>query len=63
MTKSISDEYVYKKEVDWSLFHYGFAIPVEHIPACKSRETLHRCMETHRQWRRLFLPAIWERRW
>lgn len=20
----------YKKEVDWSLFHYGFAIPVEH---------------------------------
>lgn len=30
MTKSISDEYVYKKEVDWSLFHYGFAIPVEH---------------------------------
>ena len=30
MTKSISDEYVYKKEVDWSLFNYGFAIPIEH---------------------------------
>lgn len=30
MTTSISDEYVYKKEVDWSLFHYGFAIPVKH---------------------------------
>lgn len=28
--KAISDEYVYKKEVDWSLFHYGFAIPIEH---------------------------------
>lgn len=30
MAKSVSDEYVYKKEVDWSLFHYDFAIPVEH---------------------------------
>lgn len=28
--KNISDEYVYKKEVDWSLFNYGFAIPIEH---------------------------------
>ena len=24
------ESYVYKKEVDWSLFNYGFAIPVEH---------------------------------
>lgn len=30
MIKTISDEYVYKKEVDWSLFNYGFAIPIEH---------------------------------
>lgn len=30
MVKNISDEYVYKKEVDWSLFNYGFAIPIEH---------------------------------
>ncbi|MDO4479343.1 MAG: HNH endonuclease signature motif containing protein [Lachnospiraceae bacterium] len=28
--KSIPDEYVYKKEVDWSLFKDGFAIPKEH---------------------------------
>ena len=27
---NISDEYLYKKEVDWSLFNYGFAIPIEH---------------------------------
>lgn len=26
----IADEYVYKREVDWSLFNYGFAIPVKH---------------------------------
>lgn len=24
------EDYVYKKEVDWSLFKYGFAIPLEH---------------------------------
>lgn len=30
MLKNISDEYVYRKEVDWSLFNYGFAIPIEH---------------------------------
>ena len=30
MIKTISDEYVYKKEVDCSLFNYGFAIPIEH---------------------------------
>lgn len=30
MKSTISDEYVYKKEVDWSLFNYGFAIPIEH---------------------------------
>ena len=30
MIKTFSDEYVYKKEVDWSLFNYGFAIPIEH---------------------------------
>lgn len=30
MIKNISDEYVYKKEVDWSLFNYGFAIPIEY---------------------------------
>lgn len=24
------EAYVYKKEVDWSLFNYGFAIPLEH---------------------------------
>ena len=30
MIETISDEYVYKKEVDWSLFNYGFAIPIEH---------------------------------
>ena len=30
MISTISDEYVYKKEVDWSLFNYGFAIPIEH---------------------------------
>ena len=24
------ENYVYKKEVDWSLFNYGFAIPVEY---------------------------------
>lgn len=30
MKKNISDEYVYKKEADWSLFHYGFAIPIEY---------------------------------
>lgn len=30
MGQNISDEYVYKKEVDWSLFNYGFAIPIEH---------------------------------
>ena len=24
------ESYVYKKEVDWSLFNYGFAIPLEH---------------------------------
>lgn len=30
MIKTISDEYVYKKEVDWSLFNYGFAIPIGH---------------------------------
>lgn len=30
MRQNISDEYVYKKEVDWSLFNYGFAIPIEH---------------------------------
>ena len=30
MVQNISDEYVYKKEVDWSLFNYGFAIPIEH---------------------------------
>ena len=30
MIKTISDEYVYKREVDWSLFNYGFAIPIEH---------------------------------
>ena len=30
MIQNISDEYVYKKEVDWSLFNYGFAIPIEH---------------------------------
>lgn len=28
--KNISDEYVYRKEADWSLFHYGFAIPIEY---------------------------------
>lgn len=26
----ITESYVYKKEVDWSLFNYGFAIPIEH---------------------------------
>lgn len=26
----IMETYVYKKEVDWSLFNYGFAIPLEH---------------------------------
>jgi len=30
MIQNISGEYVYKKEVDWSLFNYGFAIPIEH---------------------------------
>ena len=30
MSRIISDEYVYKKEVDWSLFNYGFAIPLEY---------------------------------
>ena len=25
-----TESYVYKKEVDWSLFNYGFAIPLEH---------------------------------
>lgn len=30
MINNISDEYVYKKEVDWSLFNYGFAIPIDH---------------------------------
>ena len=30
MINNISGEYVYKKEVDWSLFNYGFAIPLEH---------------------------------
>ena len=25
-----SENYVYKKEVDWSVFNYGFAIPVEY---------------------------------
>lgn len=25
-----SEDYVYKKEVDWSLFNYGFAIPLEY---------------------------------
>ena len=25
-----TEAYVYKKEVDWSLFNYGFAIPLEH---------------------------------
>ena len=25
-----SENYVYKKEVDWSLFNYGFAIPLEY---------------------------------
>lgn len=30
MLQNNSDEYVYKKEVDWSLFNYGFAIPIEH---------------------------------
>lgn len=30
MLDNISDEYVYKKEVDWSLFNYGFAIPIKH---------------------------------
>lgn len=25
-----NESYVYKKEVDWSLFNYGFAIPLEH---------------------------------
>lgn len=30
MLQNVSDEYVYKKEVDWSLFNYGFAIPIEH---------------------------------
>ena len=24
------ETYVYKKEVDWSLFNYGFAIPLEY---------------------------------
>lgn len=28
--KNISDEYVYRKEADWPLFHYGFAIPIEY---------------------------------
>jgi len=26
----MTESYVYKKEVDWSLFNYGFAIPLEH---------------------------------
>ena len=26
----LTENYVYKKEVDWSLFNYGFAIPLEH---------------------------------
>ena len=26
----VTETYVYKKEVDWSLFNYGFAIPLEH---------------------------------
>lgn len=26
----MTENYVYKKEVDWSLFNYGFAIPLEH---------------------------------
>lgn len=30
MIQTISDEYVYKKEADWSLFNYGFAIPVQY---------------------------------
>lgn len=30
MSDIISDEYIYKKEVDWSLFNYGFAIPIEY---------------------------------
>ena len=25
-----AENYVYKKEVDWSLFNYGFAIPLEY---------------------------------
>ena len=25
-----SENYVYKKEVDWSLLNYGFAIPLEY---------------------------------
>ena len=25
-----TENYVYKKEVDWSLFNYGFAIPLEY---------------------------------
>ena len=25
-----SESYVYKKEIDWSLFNYGFAIPLEY---------------------------------
>ena len=34
-----SESYVYKKEVDWSLFNYGFAIPLKHQVVFK-REVL-----------------------
>lgn len=30
MFEKNTENYVYKKEVDWSLFNYGFAIPVEY---------------------------------
>ena len=31
----MSETYVYKKEVDWSLFNYGFAIPLDYQVAFK----------------------------
>ena len=44
MISNIADEYVYKKEVDWSLLMEGLTLPVEnllpkghHLPVCFRR--------------------------
>ena len=51
------------EEKDRRLYEYAYGVLLGRVVIYLIRETLRRCVGTHRQWRRLFLPAIWERRW